>query len=200
MPASTRSRSVTTLASGEKVSPDEIGSTLASSGEKVSSERRKPAVVTPPKKRAKTATTTDRKAPAGWQDTYSLVTELRSDRSAPCDGDGCEALGDRSSASFRFHVLVSLMLSSQTKDAIVAEAVRSMKDDGVCSVVAISEMDPDTLNTKYLARVGFHNNKTKYLKQAVEILKEKYDGEIPPSAAEMMMVSGCCPRFKRSRP
>ena len=77
------------------------------------------------------------------------------------------------------------MLSSQTKDAIVAEAVRNMQQAGVLSVDAISATSPETLDG-YIRRVGFHNNKTRYIKQAVEILKESYGGDVPETAEEMI--------------
>lgn len=137
-----------------------------------------------------------RKAPDGWQDIYTLVEELRADRTAPCDHSGCEALPDRTTdpKNFRFQVLLSLMLSSQTKDAVVGEAIRSMQADGVLSVEAIADMDPTVLNG-YIQRVGFHNNKTKYIKLAVEILKSDYDSDIPPTAVAMMRLPGVGPKM-----
>jgi len=129
-----------------------------------------------------------REPPEGWQDVYELVTELRRDRTAPVDHSGCEELAekDASPEAFRFQVLVSLILSSQTKDAVVGEAVRAMQRDGVLSVDAISDMPAETLNGAYLSKVGFHNNKTRYLKETVEILKSSYGGDIPPTADSMM--------------
>jgi endonuclease III len=133
--------------------------------------------------------------PPDWQTIYSLVEELRQDRTAPCDHSGCEALaaeGDpsdyatqSSSPEYRFRVLISLMLSSQTKDAVVGAAVRAMKVDGVLTVQAISQMEPDALK-KYIEKVGFYNNKTKYIKETVEILISKYDSDLPRTAAEMI--------------
>lgn len=136
------------------------------------------------------------KAPNDWQEIYELVFELRKDRTAPCDGSGCEALPDRSGSErdFRFQVLISLMLSSQTKDATVGEAVRAMQADKLLNVESIAEMSPETLN-KYIQKVGFHNNKTKYIKQTVNLLLEKYNGDIPPTAAEMMELPGIGPKM-----
>ena len=136
------------------------------------------------------------KPPDGWEDIYNLVVELRQDRTAPCDGDGAEALPDRhgSPKAFRFQVLISLMLSSQTKDATVGAAIRSMQQDNVLDVNSISNMSLAELN-QYINKVGFHNNKTKYIKQVVEILKNKYDGDIPPTAAEMMELPGVGPKM-----
>lgn len=149
-----------------------------------------------PKQKRKSKLPVSRDPPKEWERTYSLVQELREDRSAPCDGEGCEALPDRSSSpkDIRFQILMSLMLSSQTKDAVVASAIRSMQRDGVLSVESISKMLPEDLNN-YIAKVGFRNNKTKYIKQSVEVLKQKYDGDIPPSADEMMELPGVGPKM-----
>jgi endonuclease-3 len=150
------------------------------------------------KKRKKTpsAAAVEWRAPDQWQETYSLVTELRQDRTAPCDHSGCEALPSRTGtlADFRFQAMLSLMLSSQTKDAVVGEAIRSMQADCCLDVESISQMTPEKLNS-YIQKVGFHNNKTKYIKQVVEILKEEYAGDIPPTAAAMMELPGIGPKM-----
>ena len=176
-------------------------STTSTTSSSISSTTPLLLVVPPPtKKRKKTPTLAPlaaaRCAPADYASIYELVTELRSDKTAPCDHFGCEALPDRSSspAEFRFHVLISLMLSSQTKDAVVAEAIRDMQANGVLNVESIARMTPETLNG-YIKRVGFHNNKTKYIKQAVEILRQEHAGEIPSTAQTMMELPGVGPKM-----
>lgn len=136
------------------------------------------------------------KPPKGWQDVYQLVTELRADKTAPCDHSGCEALIDNAAppSERRFHSLVSLLLSSQTKDAVVGESIRSMQRDNVLTPQAIAAMTPERLN-QYIAKVGFHNNKTKYLKQVSDILIRDYNGDIPPTADAMMELPGIGPKM-----
>lgn len=126
-------------------------------------------------------------APKDWLDTYNLVKELRHDRTAPCDHSGCEALPDKNvdPITRRFQVLMCLMLSSQTKDAVVGAAIRGMQADNVLNIQSIHQMDSTTLD-RYIQKVGFHNNKTKYIKEAVQILMDKYNGEIPRTASEMI--------------
>jgi endonuclease III len=133
--------------------------------------------------------------PQGWEDIYSLVEELRSDRSAPVDNNGSEALPQRDLGDkvFRFQVLVALMLSSQTKDGVVGDTMRALQKHGL-TVDNISATPAEELN-KIIHKVGFHNNKTKYIKQVVEVLKEEYQGDIPPSAEEMMQLSGVGPKM-----
>ncbi|KAJ1492066.1 hypothetical protein T484DRAFT_1881661, partial [Baffinella frigidus] len=112
--------------------------------------------------------------PEGWKEIYDLVWELRkerdapeiydlvwewrTERDAPVDWAGSEALGvDEQGRVDKYHVLVALMLSSQTKDQVVADAMRKLKARGLtmANVVAM----PDEELDGYIAKVGFHNNK-----------------------------------------
>ena len=126
------------------------------------------------------------KPPADWEKIYSLVEELRADKSAPVDTDGGEALPQRHLGAkvYRFQVLTALMLSSQTKDAVVGETMRELQQHGL-TVENIHQTDHETLNG-LIKKVGFHNNKTKFLKQSAEIILTQYNGDIPPTAAEMI--------------
>ena len=45
---------------------------------------------------------------------------------------------------------------------------------------------PDEKINELIYKVGFRNNKTKFLKQIVQILIDEYDGDIPPTASEMI--------------
>lgn len=139
--------------------------------------------------------------PDGWRETYELVRELRKDKTAPCDfmgaealvappKDGADDLDDEEYAKIsRFQTLIALMLSSQTKDAMVDQAMKNLRDtsdgSGGLTVASILEMDPAVLNKKIYS-VGFRNNKTKYIKQAAQILQDDYNGDIPPTAGEMI--------------
>ena len=134
--------------------------------------------------------------PEDYNKVYRLVEELRSDRTAPIDVDGCSELGqrDRGDVVFRFQTLIALMLSSQTKDAVVGEAIRLLQREGPLDVRSIDDMEHDKLNT-IIGKVGFHNNKTKYIKQTVRILLEQYDGDIPPTVQEMIKLPGVGPKM-----
>ena len=165
------------------------------------------AKITNKKTTKKSSSTATWPEPEGWQDIYELVRELRHDQTAPCDIAGAEALtlppplssshDDTASSSFavyektrRFQTLIALMLSSQTKDAMVAKAMHNLREvnadgtDGL-TVHSILAMDADVLNAKIYS-VGFRNNKTKYIKRVAEILHDQYDDDIPGTAAEMI--------------
>ena len=57
------------------------------------------------------------------------------------------------------------------------------------TVENINNTDHTTLN-RLIGKVGFHNNKTKFMKQAAEIIISQYNGDIPPTAEEMMKLPG----------
>ena len=133
--------------------------------------------------------------PQNWERIYSLVTELRSDRTAPVDTDGASALPEKhlGEVVYRFQVLIALMLSSQTKDAVVGETMRALQAHGL-TVENIDKTDHGTLNS-LIGKVGFHNNKTKFIKQAAEIMLTQYNGDIPGTAEELMTLNGVGPKM-----
>lgn len=157
--------------------------------------RSKKRKLTPKSTPRKTKKDHQRAAPRDWEAIYSVVEELREDRSAPVDTNGSEALPQRDLGDkvFRFQVLIALMLSSQTKDAVVGDAIRALQAHGL-TVKSICDTPAEELN-KMIQKVGFHNNKTKYIKQAVQVLKDDYDCDIPPTAEEIMKLSGVGPKM-----
>ena len=76
---------------------------------------------------------------------------------------------------FRYQVLVALMLSSQTKDETVAAAMVQLQAHGLTveSINSTSDADLDAM----ICKVGFHNNKTRFIKQATKLLHERHGGE-----------------------
>ena len=133
--------------------------------------------------------------PENWEKVYKMVEELRSDRSAPVDTDGGEMLPEKQHGPvvFRFQVLTALMLSSQTKDGVVGQTMKALQKHGL-TVQNIHNTEHETLNG-LIGKVGFHNNKTKYMKQAAEIIITQYNGDIPPNADEMMKLPGVGPKM-----
>jgi endonuclease-3 len=182
-----------------------LGAQADTSAEAKSQEEK---ITTPSRKKKlqKTKTSSSRKRPRiipgsvdppkNWEALYSIVEELRADRTAPLDSDGGEALPERNLGEkvYRFQVLVALMLSSQTKDAVVGDAMRALQSHGL-TVENIHATESSVLNS-LINKVGFHNNKTKYLKKVAEVLINEYDCDIPPTADEMIKkLSGVGPKM-----
>ncbi len=115
------------------------------------------------------------KAPSDWEEMYNVVREMRAPGGAAygaaVDTMGCDKLADREASpkDQRFHTLIALMLSSQTKDTVNAVAMARLKTElppykegappglNLDNILAV---DPKLLNEMIWA-VGFHNNKTK---------------------------------------
>ena len=89
------------------------------------------------------------------------------------------------------------MLSSQTKDTTNAIAMRRLQTElpspGL-TLENILAVDPVTLNELIYA-VGFHNNKTRYIKAAATILRDDHAGDIPDSIDGLMSLPGVGPKM-----
>jgi endonuclease-3 len=147
-------------------------------------------------------------APNDWAEVYALVKEMRLTgpaQNAAVDTMGCERLATETASprDQRFHTLTALMLSSQTKDTTNALAMARLKNElppykeGAASGLNLENIlavDPKLLN-ELIWVVGFHNNKTKYIKAAAEILRDEWNSDIPDSVEGLMSLPGVGPKM-----
>ncbi|KAJ2901720.1 putative DNA repair protein NTG1 [Zalerion maritima] len=147
--------------------------------------------------------------PSDWLEMYELVKTMRLDdgpaANAPVDTMGCERLAQRtvSPKDKRFQTLIALMLSSQTKDTVNAVAMKRLQTEleahapgalvGL-NLENILAVEPARLN-ELIGLVGFHNNKTKYIKQAAVILRDKFGGDIPDTIQGLVSLPGVGPKM-----
>nr|XP_001402439.2 hypothetical protein ANI_1_176174 [Aspergillus niger CBS 513.88] len=161
--------------------------------------------------------------PSNWETMYDMVKKMReANPTAPVDTMGCAELYWRASSprDRRFQTLIALMLSSQTKDTVTAVAMQRLHTelgdqsttivkkepedydwkptdqvkDSTLNLENILAVTPERLN-ELIAKVGFHNNKTKYIKAAAIILRDQYDSDIPSTAPELMKLPGVGPKM-----
>lgn len=89
------------------------------------------------------------------------------------------------------------MLSSQTKDTTNAIAMRRLQTElpapGL-TLETILNVDPVRLN-ELIYVVGFHNNKTRYIKATALILRDSFAGDIPDSIEGLMSLPGVGPKM-----
>ncbi|VDK77448.1 unnamed protein product [Litomosoides sigmodontis] len=125
-----------------------------------------------------------------WMKHLENIKLMRSNWDAPVDSMGCHMLADALAEPkvFRFQTLLSLMLSSQTKDHITAAAMHRLRQHGctVDDLIAISTEDLQQL----LIPVGFYKKKAAYVKKVAEILKERYDSDIPDTVEGLCSLPG----------
>jgi endonuclease III len=159
--------------------------------------------------------------PSNWETMYNTVKKMREDNpTAPVDTMGCAELYWRASSPIdrRFQTLIALMLSSQTKDTVTAVAMQSLHTelgdlhlssvkikqeddetkpdtkDSTLNLRNILSVDPTRLN-ELIRTVGFHNNKTKYIKATALILRDQYEGDIPSTPEGLMGLPGVGPKM-----
>lgn len=163
-------------------------------------------------------------APANWEEIYDAVKEMRKERQrlAPVDTMGCETLAEEhltprvsphlrndiegnrqrfanteSTKDKRFQTLIALMLSSQTKDTTNAIAMRRLQTELPAPGLTLEnvlEVDPVKLN-ELIYVVGFHNNKTRYIKATALILRDDYAGDIPDTIEGLVSLPGVGPKM-----
>ncbi|KAL9017636.1 MAG: hypothetical protein Q9185_005032 [Variospora sp. 1 TL-2023] len=137
--------------------------------------------------------------PANWEEIYTAVQEMRRQVLAPVDTMGCESLAEdnRSPQDQRFQTLIALMLSSQTKDTTTALAIRRLQTSLPAPGLTLSNIlsvTPAALNA-LIHPVGFHNNKTKYIKATATLLAERFNNDIPDTAEGLMSLPGVGPKM-----
>jgi endonuclease III len=66
--------------------------------------------------------------------------------------------------------------------------------DSTLNLTNILSVDPTRLN-ELIRTVGFHNNKTKYIKATALILRDEYDGDIPSTPEGLMGLPGVGPKM-----
>eukprot|EP01084_Bolivina_argentea_P060408 110372_1 len=140
-------------------------------------------------------------APLHWEHIYNGIYNMRKNgiaTNAEVDTMGAASLFDKSAdlKTQRFHVLVSLLLSSQTKDSVTAEAVYNLRKhfnglsiDAICNVKKMEDID------SCICKVGFHNKKTKYLFKTANILKKEYNNDCPNTIKDLCKLPGIGPKM-----
>lgn len=133
--------------------------------------------------------------PTNWREQLANIREMRKSRDAPVDSQGCEktADADESPETVRYQVLISLMLSSQTKDQVTFAAMEKLKAYGLTIENILKT--PSSKIGELIYPVGFWKKKADYMKETTQICAEKYNGDIPPTVEELVKLPGVGPKM-----
>jgi endonuclease-3 len=185
----------------EEEEEDDKAETIGATGR----EKAKPKI--PARRTTSLSGTVSVSPPSNWAEIYDTVKAMRRrNPTAPVDTMGCEDLYWRGAPprEKRYHTLTALMLSSQTKDTVTAAAMHRLhtelaeaKPSPSSSCLTVENMiacTPQHLDS-LIGKVGFHNNKTKYIKQVATILKEQYDSDIPDTIEKLVKLPGVGPKM-----
>ncbi|XP_031623931.1 endonuclease III-like protein 1 isoform X2 [Contarinia nasturtii] len=132
--------------------------------------------------------------PNNWRQLLANIREMRKERNAPVDTMGCDKCYDEHSdeKTKRFHHLVALMLSSQTKDSVTYEAMSRLKRHGLTpeKMIATSTSELEQL----LYPVGFYKTKAKNIQKTSQVLIDKFGSDIPNSLEGLVSLPGIGPK------
>lgn len=147
--------------------------------------------------------------PPYWHKIYDRVVDMRAKFMAPVDTQGCERIAETITPNirttnpriYRFQLLISLMLSLQTKDEVNFDAMKKLRDGLLAkghpmgltleSMLTLSTTEIDA----FIAKVGFHNRKAVYIYQACRLLEEKFDGDVPKTIDGLVSLPGVGPKM-----
>ncbi|KAK6930586.1 HhH-GPD domain [Dillenia turbinata] len=137
--------------------------------------------------------------PAKWEKILEGIRMMRSSEDAPVDSMGCEKAGNAlPPKERRFAVLVSSLLSSQTKDHVthgkLSRAVQRLQQNDLLTPVAIDSADEATIKN-LIYPVGFYTRKANNLKKIANICLSKYNGDIPSTLEELLSLPGIGPKM-----
>lgn len=130
-----------------------------------------------------------------WKKTWTAIGKMRKAQVAPVDRWGCDQLFLKSASpeEKRFQILVSLLLSSQTKDEVTAAATQRLFAKA-SSAEKVYELQESEL-MELIYPVGFYKRKASYLRQVSRKLLEEYGGDIPKSVEELCKLPGIGPKM-----
>ncbi|XP_032524012.2 endonuclease III-like protein 1 [Danaus plexippus] len=133
--------------------------------------------------------------PPKWREFLINLRNMRANNDAPVDSMGCHMSMDEDAPPkvMRYQSLISLMLSSQTKDQVTFAAMERLRAKGL-TVDNILDMSDEELG-QLIYPVGFWKTKVKYIKKTTQTLKDQYDGDIPDSVDKLCKLTGVGPKM-----
>lgn len=133
--------------------------------------------------------------PKNWHQLLANIREMRKEKTAPVDTMGCDKCFDEYSdeKTKRFHHLIALMLSSQTKDAVTYDAMVRLKHHGLTpeKIIKTSTAELEQL----LYPVGFYKTKAKHIQKTSQVLVDKFDSDIPNDIKGLVSLPGVGPKM-----
>ncbi|KAL3359622.1 hypothetical protein AABB24_016254 [Solanum stoloniferum] len=133
--------------------------------------------------------------PANWERVIEGIRSMRLSEHAPVDSiDPDEGVTSLQPKERRFAVLVGSLLSSQTKGHVTHEANQRLLENGLLSADTMDKAHEATIKS-LIYPVGFYTRKAQHLKQVAKICVSKYDGDIPSTVDELLLLPGVGPKI-----
>eukprot|EP00183_Erythrolobus_madagascarensis_P001470 CAMPEP_0185848088 /NCGR_PEP_ID=MMETSP1354-20130828/3094_1 /TAXON_ID=708628 /ORGANISM="Erythrolobus madagascarensis, Strain CCMP3276" /LENGTH=394 /DNA_ID=CAMNT_0028548439 /DNA_START=102 /DNA_END=1288 /DNA_ORIENTATION=+ len=128
--------------------------------------------------------------------TLSKLDSIRPALNAPVDTYGPSVLADAAANEHdrRYQILISAMLSSQTRDLALGPVVQRLQQTGGLSITRILEEDEHSL-AQLLQGVSFHRVKARNVLAATNTLAEKHGSRVPRSVDALLSIKGVGPKM-----
>ncbi|KAM3326641.1 endonuclease III 1, chloroplastic [Capsicum chacoense] len=134
-------------------------------------------------------------SPSNWERVIEGICRMRSSEHAPVDSiDPDEGMNSLQPKERRFAELVGSLLSSQTKGHVTHEATQRLLENGLLSAETMDKADEATIKS-LIYPVGFYTRKARQLKQVAKICLSKYDGDIPSTLDDLLLLPGVGPKI-----
>ena len=119
------------------------------------------------------------------------IIEFRKTHKAPVDTMGCGCTSEKNDPkSERFQTLISLMLSSMTKDQETTKAVKNLqKMEGGLNAPNLSKASYDEVAER-ISCVGFYKKKAQNIIDAAKRCHNEYDDDVPKTLDELTSFKG----------
>jgi len=133
--------------------------------------------------------------PDDFDEVWSIVSGLRVIRDAPIDLWGCDKVVDQSAPReiLEFQVVVAAMLSSQTKDRLVKNAMENLRK-GELSIGGVMSMTEQEIDEQ-IKGVGFHSTKAKNIRLVAHLIMKEHGGRVPASFDSLVELPGIGPKM-----
>ena len=121
---------------------------------------------------------------------FEKIREMRKEFKAPADtlGPQLQPEPNVDEETRKFQILVSLILSTQTKDAKTASAMTKLKAHGF-TLENISQTSEEKLY-ELIQEISFNKTKAKHIKKLCSLLNEDYNGRLPAELDEITKFPG----------
>jgi endonuclease-3 len=134
--------------------------------------------------------------PAKFWDQFKSIQKMREKQKAPVDTMGADCCPDpknKDRKTYKFQFLISLLLSSQTKDPITFSAMEKLIKHGLTIDNILKTAETEIKDLIY--GVSFHNNKAKYIKKLAEVLHKDYEDDAPETLDKLLKLPGIGPKM-----
>ncbi|XP_055940924.1 endonuclease III-like protein 1 isoform X1 [Argiope bruennichi] len=133
--------------------------------------------------------------PENWRVVLDNIQKMRKMYKAPVDSLGCEECPEKnvSPKVYRYQTLISVMLSSQTRDEVTFAATERLIEHGLTMESILAT--PDEKIKDLIHPVGFCKSKVRYIKKATQMIKDQFNGDIPKTFVDLLKLPGVGPKI-----